>query len=157
MPTSFTATYKAKFNRTGPFLKTQPNVKRVEGNAQAAFTAIVQGLEMIPKIVYDHAEATVQEFTKAHSDQAQAESRSVLYQKPGRRSGLLDKSFSTSVEGDGKSIRGVSRNTARYAIFHELGFHHWRDDSYVEPKPFMFPVFGRMKDDFKSKIREIFG
>jgi hypothetical protein len=158
MPTNFKATYKAKFHRSGPFLKTMPNVRQVEGNASSAFSALVQGLDEIPKIVHEQVESTVRTFTEAHSEEEKRDSQSVLYQKPNkRRTGHLDSSFTTSIESDAKSVRGYSRNNAKYAIFHELGFHHWRNGRYINPKPFMFPAFGRSKDAFMKAIREIFG
>lgn len=153
MPISFTSKYITEFGRTGPFLKTRPRVQRVEGTATKSMNAIITNLEQIPQIVFDHAEATVREFTTEHSKQAQLDSRSVL----DKQSGLLDSSFTTSVEVSGRKITGASKNDARYAVFQELGFHHWVSGRLILPKPFMFPAFERSREAFLGKLREIFG
>lgn len=152
MPTRITSTHKASFFRKGPFLKTRPKVRQLEGNAAQAFNALIIVTEGIPQAVFDHARVVVKDFTEVHSEEAKRDAGRFNVE-----SGQLSGGFSTEVTSDKVSIRGLSRNNAKHAVFQELGFHHWRNGRYINPKPFMYPAFERSREGFLFKLREIFG
>jgi hypothetical protein len=152
MPPKFSHRYKARFFRKGPFLKSNTGLRQVEGNATQAFNASISGMDTIPSIVSEQAHSIVKEFTEQHSIDAANEA--------GRfdvGTGALSGGFETDVTRDRNGSKGVSKNKALHAIFQELGFHHWRNGRYINPKPFMFPPFARSKEAFRDRLKEIFG
>lgn len=156
MPTKFSTSWTYEQSKRGPknIAGINRGQQRVEGTASEALNAMATSFLGISPAVLIAAEQIVQDYTKDHNKQAETLARSNFGGSP-RATGIR-KSFDTEFEKGAHSVTGRSVNRARYAIFQEYGFHHWRNGAWVDSRPFMFPTYAALKEGFKSAMRGLF-
>lgn len=160
MPAKFTTKWTLEYDRRGPLVTrgAGAGLPRVEGTANVVLNALATNLSLMPEAAASAGEDIVREYTERHNELASDMANSNFQGSPAGRSGpSLRASFRTEYEkGQGKFV-GRSLNTARHAIFQELGFHHWNGRQWVSPKPFMFNTYASLKEGFINAVRGIFG
>jgi HK97 gp10 family phage protein len=74
----------------------------------------------------------------------------------GRSPGFLRDNIVITKEAAPGDTNAATESQAEYSAATEYGFHHWQDDEFVDPQPFMSPAFELAKEQLKRAIRAIF-